>query len=207
MEQDVFDKTFRQNAGPRILYVHAGIQGCQAGDMRFLSRQLYRAIDDRNIDDELVMVQNFEGTEYLFYYFEFDRYNRGRNGMKAMITSFMSALTSHFYKDKDLELECSAGYLTRFKCWSLNDLITVFLRAQSSVFGRHINIMLGQIDQCDEEERQIFLQALLKRQRYNDLRTRLLITTTRADSSICELLPPESIISLENFSASLDESL
>lgn len=103
--------------------------------------------------------------------------------------------------------EFTEAYLKDFKCWSLRDLITIFLRVRISNGTKDMTIVLGQIDQCDEEERSMFLQAVLRRQKWNDRYFNLIITTTRQEKSIEGILPPNSVISLEECPLSLEAYL
>lgn len=169
--------------------------------MKRVSQQLYVAYD-------LVKKGENDRAPYFgCFYFEFDQHDSRRSGIRAMIISFLCTYSFRFGNDGDQMTEFTEAYLKDFKCWSLKDLITIFLRVRISNGTKDMTIVLGQIDQCDEEERSIFLQAVLRRQKWNDRYFNLIITTTRQEESIEGILPPDSVISLEECPLSLEAYL
>lgn len=200
LENDVFT-----NTGPKIVYLHAGGPSCQAVNMKLVSQELHFAMDLSSLSDIDLEYPGLPSKGC--FYFGFDRHDSRRNGIKAMITSFLCTFACRFWNDGDATLNWVAESLKKIKCWSLRDLVTMFLRVQKTGVMRGLPILLGQIDQCDEQERHVFLQAVLKRNSYNEFRTRLLITTTRPDDYICGILPPNSIINLSDYPLSLTKYL
>lgn len=200
IEHDLFDRTIHRRSGPKTVYIHAGHKH-QVIDMKSVSQQLYVAYD-------LIKKEENDRAPYFgCFYFEFDQHDSRRGGIRAMIISFLCTYSFRFWSDGDKGTEFTEAYLKEFKCWSLRDLITVFLRVQKTNGMKDMTIVLGQIDQCDEEERTIFLQYILRRQKSNDIYFNLIITTNRPEESIEQILPPDSIISLEECPLSLNAYL
>lgn len=200
IKHDLFDKTIFWRSGPKTVYIHAGHKH-RLVDMKSVSRQLYVAYD-------LVKKGENDRAPYFgCFYFEFDQRDIRRRGIRAMIISFLCTYSFRFGNDGDQGTEFTEAYLKKFKCWSLRDLVTVFLCVRITNGMKDMTMVLGQIDQCDEEERSIFLQAALRRQKSSDRYFNLIITTTRPEESIEGILPPDSIISLEECPLSLDAYL
>lgn len=181
------------------MYIHGGSR--QAVDMKFLSQQLSIGYDVVRND------QRAKAPGYGCFYYEFDRHDSRRSSIKAMIVSFVCTYAGRFWANADDVLEWFPKYMGRFNCWSLKDLLHVFLRVQQIDGMKCMPIILGQFDQCDEEERLIFLQAMIKRQERTELRLQLLITTARPEGFISGMMPPDSIISLDECPLSLDDFL
>lgn len=199
IEHDVFNEAIHQSPVMTILYIHGGSR--KAIDMKLVSQQLSVAEDIQR------HTQRPREPDYGCFYYEFDRHDSRRCSIKAMITSYVCTYAGHFWADEDDALEWFAQYMGRFNCWSLKDLLNVFLRVQQSNGMRARPVILGQIDQCDEKERLLFLQEMIKLQNRSEQRFQLIITTTRPEGFICEMLPPDSIISLDDCSLLLDEFL
>lgn len=200
IDHDVFANKVHFRSGPETVYLHAGDQHPTI-NMKAISQELYVAYD---------LVKRIETPRDPYFgcfYFEFDQHDSRRGGIQAMIVSFIRTYACRFWSDGDKGTEFSVAYLNKFKCWSLKDLITLFLRIQRSEAMKDMVIILGQFDQCDVAERSIFLEAVLKRQKWSDLFFTLIITTTRPEPFIYEVLPPESAISLEDCPLALGEYL
>lgn len=191
MEHDLSIKEIDENLFPKTFYIHAGSKGCQAIDIKLVSRQLCMAFEKVKDPEKNSPIMGC-------FYFEFNRHDSRRNGIKAMITSFICTCACRFWEDGDQVLRWSESYLSMFKCWSLNDLITLFLSVQKNIAMLQQAIILSQFDQCDEKERLIFLKAILRRQCRSDLMCHLTITTSRRDDSICDILPPNRVINLDD---------
>lgn len=183
----------------RAVYVHGGSR--EAIDMKLLSHQL-------SIGYDIIRESQFpRSPDYSCFYYEFDRHDSRRCSIKAMIISFVCTYAGRLRAGHDDVLEWFAQYMRRNNCWSLKDLLNVFLRVQRTGAMKTMPIILGQIDQCDEKERSVFLQAMIKLQDRTEERFQLLITTTRPEGSIFEILPPDSTISLDACPLPLDEFL
>lgn len=201
MEHDAFfEKGENQNLGPKTVYIHAGTRG-HVIDIKLASQQLCFAYDSRKKH------RNPTVPCYGCFYFEFHRHDSRRNGIKAMITSFLCTFVCRFWTAEQNIVRWSSQHLNRFSCWSLKDLIVVFLRVQETYDMKNMTIILAQIDHCDEQERIIFLEAILGKQSFSDVTSHFIITTSRPDDSISEILPPNSLISLDDCPLSLDEYL
>lgn len=124
-----------------------------------------------------------------------------------MITSYLCAFACRFWYNEDQEVRWLAEYLAMFQCWSLEDLVALFLSVHEVNSIKNVTILLGQLDQCDETGRQVFLEAIRKRQSYNEMDFKLIITTSGPEEFISSLLPPECIISLEECPLPLEEYL
>lgn len=201
MEHDLFLRTIQRHNGPKTIYIHAGSQGRQLIDIKLVSQQLWVAFEKTRAS------QKEASPASGCFYFEFDRHDSRRGGIKAMITSFICTCACRFWKDGDEVLTWSGQYLKTFKCWSLKDLITLFLRVQQSEGMKKQTIILGQLDQCDQEERLIFLKAVLRQQSRADFLFHILITTSIPDDLICDILPPDSVINLADCPLSREEHL
>lgn len=200
IEHDVFERAIYLKESPKIVYLHAG-QRHQVIDMKSVSQQLYIAYD-------LVKKDAGASDPYLgCFYFEFDQLDSKRRGIRAMIVSYLCTYVCRFWNDGAELSAYSAAYLRNFKSWSLKDLMILFLRVQQSPGMSDMTVILGQIDQCDEEERSIFLQTILRWQDWNEVYFNFLITTTEPEDSITEILPPDGVISLDDCPVSLDEYL
>lgn len=195
MEHEVVKDQLHQKKGPSTVYLHAGSSRHPAINMKTLSEQLYVAYD-------LVKSETRRHSPSLgCFYFEFDQHDSRRAGIKAMIVSFLCTYECRLW------LYDSLSHARTIDSWSLKHMISVFLEVQRTDSMSDITIILGRIDQCDEEERSIFLQALLERQTANDFFFRLLVTTTRPDELLCGTLPPGSIINLDDCSLPLSDYL
>ena len=195
LERDALKRQIDGKKGSRTVYLHAGSSGRHSIDMKFVSQQLYIAYD---------IVKNqtrWFSPCFGCWYFEFDQHDSRRSGVKAMIVSFMCTYSCRFLEDE------KPWYPRSPDSWSLKDLINVFLRVRATFSMRDITIVLGRLDQCDEDERSVLLQAILEQQNGNELVFKLLITTTRPEAFLCDLLPPGNIISLDDCPMSLDEYL
>lgn len=201
MEHDVFfEKGEHQNLGPKTVYIHGGRQG-NVIDIKLASQQLCFAYDSRKKN------QNPAVPCYGCFYFEFDRHDSRRDGIKAMITSFLCTFACRFWTGEPNIMGWSSQHLSRFSCWSLKDLIVVFLHVRETYDVKNLTIILAQIDHCDEQERTIFLEALLGKQSISDITSHFIMTTSRPDDFICEILPPNSIISLDECPLLLEKYL
>lgn len=196
----MFKRDIFPGQGPTTVFLHAG-HGQRAIDMKAVSRELYVACETIKRDEMKV------GPCLGCFYFEFDQFDSRRSGIRAMIISFVCTYVCRFWNDTTDEIVFSAEYLRKFKCWSLKDLIYLFLRVQINNSMNDMTIILGQIDQCDEDERSVFLQSILTRQKSNCFHFNIIITADRLESSLRQNLPPENVISLDEFPLSLDEYL
>lgn len=196
----MFERIIHLKESPKIVYLHAG-QRHQVVDMKSVSRQLYIAYD--LVKKDSGAMESHSGC----FYFEFDQFDSKRRGIRAMIISFLCTYVCRFWNDGGERTEFSAAYLRNFKSWSLKDLIFLFLHVQQSPGMKDLTVILGQIDQCDEEERSIFLQATLRWQGWSDNCFNFLITTTRHEDSISKILPSDGVINLDYFPRSLDNFL
>lgn len=196
----IFEREIRLREGLGTVYLHAGLRQRDI-DMKSVSRLLYAGYD--------ILIKENIGKKPKFgcFYFEFDQFDSRRRGIRAMIISFMCTYACRFWNDGGGETEFSAAYLRKFKCWSLKDLIYLFLRVQKADAMREMTLILGQIDQCDEDERSVFLQSILNRQKWNCFHFNVIITANTLENSLWEMLPPDSAISLDEFPLSLDEYL
>lgn len=200
IEHVLFEKCIRLRQRLGTVYLHAGHRQ-RVIDMKSVSRQLQVAYD--------IMIKDQIGKKPQIgcFYFEFDQFDSRRRGIRAMIISFMCTYACRFRNDGAGETESSIAYLRKFKCWSLKDLIYLFLRVQKAEAMRDMTIILGQIDQCDEDERSVFLQSVLNRQKWNCLHFNIIITANTLEGSLWEMLPPDNVISLDEFPLPLDEYL
>lgn len=179
--------------GSKTVYLHGGSSRYQDIDMRTVSRQLYVAYD-------LVKSEGRRTSPcYGCFYFEFDQHDSRRAGIKSMIVSFICTYECRLWQYG------RRSHARSIDTWSLKHMISVFLEVQQTYIMRDITIILGRVDQCDEKERSIFLEALLERQNANDFHFNLLVTTTRPEESLCGILQPDSIISLDDCSLSLSD--
>lgn len=195
MENEVLKNQLCQKREAKTVYLHAGSSRHQAIDMKTMSQQLYVAYDLFKSEERRT------SPCYGCFYFEFDQHDSRRAGIKAMIVSFLCAYECRLWQSDSLSLAWS------IETWSLKHMIGVFLNVQRTSTMRDITIILSRIDQCDDNERSIFLQAILERQNANDISFNLLLTTTKPDEFLCGILPPGSIISLDDCSLSLSDYL
>lgn len=205
IEHDAFQELHKK-PGPQTVYIHAGLQGAQAVDMKAITEKLYIAyeyVKDEDIGPTGTGGQPGEAA----FYFEFDRNDSRRSSIEAMVTSYICAFACRFWYNEEHEVRWSAEYLAVFRCWSLEDLVVLFLNAHEANSMKNVTVILGQFDQCDEAGRQVFLAALRRRQSYNEIDFKLVITTNRPEESISEVLPPGCSISLDDCPLPLEEYL
>lgn len=202
IEHPVLQRQIHQKKGSRTVYLHCGSRGRQDMiDIILVSQQLYVAYDFvKNTEHPLAPDQGC-------FYFEFDKYDNGRAGMKAMIVSFISIYLSRFCYDGSTYPAWLARYLNNEMTWSLKVLIILFLKLQSAPGMSALTIILGRIDHCAEEERSIFLKEILKHQNCCDSHFDLVITTAEPDDLICGILPPNNVVSLEDYPLSIDDQM
>lgn len=201
VEHEAHQRQIRRDTGSRTVYLHAGSRSSEGIDMKLVSQHLHVAYDSRKRD-----LDAFAPCLGCFY-FEFDRRDSRRAGIRDMIASFVCTHACRFWSQEDTMLSWCSAHMAAFNSWSLKHLINVFLGVRGGWAVNDMTIILGQIDHCDEEERNIFIQAVLERQIHNDTPFNLVLTTTRPDGFLCEVLPPESVISLSDCPLSLDEYL
>ncbi|KAH8765998.1 ankyrin repeat-containing domain protein [Diaporthe sp. PMI_573] len=194
IEHDALQKQLCQRIGPRTLHLHAGSSRHEVIDMKLVSQQLYNAY-------ELAKREMWQTPDFGCFYFDFDQHDSRRAGIKAMIVSFLCTYECR------LQSHESPSHPRSIDTWSLKQMISVFLEVQATPNMKDLTIILGRIDQCDEKERSIFLQAVLEHQRDNELYFNLLITTTGPEGFLCDILPPGSTINLDDCSLPLNDYL
>ena len=182
-------KTFKDGVGPRVLYVHGGKN--HTSKMPQLSQYLYTDYESGNRDDERVDFQKCT------FYFEFDKRDSRYKTITSMLVSFLNELVWRFWQDNGTKLAPAFEYLDNNHCWSLQDLFHLFNQLRECQCSTRLTLFLSCFDQCDEREREWFIQKILKRQNHCDTTFRIIITSGGPDSILGRSLPESCILSLD----------
>ncbi|KAL1868907.1 hypothetical protein Daus18300_005743 [Diaporthe australafricana] len=199
MEHESYKTRGNPNLKPQIIYVNPGKKAGHIIDMKLVSQQL-------SFGHDSALAREIGRPSMGCFYFEFDRYDSRRSGIKAMINSFICTMACRFWDCERLVICRCADYLSRSKSWSLQDMLNLFTIVHRSC--REVNkmtIILAQFDHCDERERMRFLYTMFQLQRRSEKLSSFILTTARPNDLLCEKLPPQSVISLDECPMSLAE--
>lgn len=190
MAHSFFETTSNRDLKPQTLYIHPGNRSHV--DIKLVSKQLSFSYDKLRID--VFRSKPERGC----FYFEFDRHDSRRSGLKAMITSFICSLVCRFGWFDQAVVRMCQEYLSRHQSWTWIDLTNMFQMVLERCSTVEMTMVLVQIDHLEDFEVQKLSYIMKRLQNFKERPIRCIMTTTKPLDLICEDVGPQNVINLED---------
>ncbi|KAI1128725.1 putative ankyrin repeat protein [Nemania abortiva] len=177
--------------GPRLMHLHG--DGSPWVNISKLSRLFHAHYDS-----------NTELPHESVIYFEFDKWDSRYNTMASMLAYLINALVWRFGTHSKKTITEELKFLSDTCSWSLEDLYHLYNRLRLAAPG--LTLFIGCFDQCPMDQRQWFLRRTVEHQGYNDVRSRIILSTSTLDSLAVEKLPNKSRINLADCPATRESN-
>ncbi|KAM0348148.1 hypothetical protein ACHAP4_011103 [Fusarium culmorum] len=177
-------KDMDKKMGPQLLHIEASRQDPKRVAM--LSQHLY------TLHEYETASYWDEDPKSTSFYFEFVRSDHRYNNIRSMLLTFISHAAWHYSCDSNLyHVQKMLAQLENYGFWSLTHLFQLFSTFRSWTNASRLVIFLGSFDECIEDDRRWFLDALKEDQSRGDIDYCVVITTGGSDE-ISKLLINES---------------
>ncbi|KAM0514996.1 hypothetical protein ACHAPE_006318 [Trichoderma viride] len=163
----------KQKLGPNYLHLHGS--GCSLVDISEVSCLLYADYDSK--------VSSVTGSlEKSMVYFEFDQNDSRYRSISSLLTYLINSILWHFWpKCENLAYE-ELTFLSDMSSWTDKDLYHIYSRLMSRLASTlDVTFFISCFDQCPEEQRQWFMNHIIREQKYNKASCRIIISTSSSD--------------------------
>ncbi|CAG1991720.1 unnamed protein product, partial [Fusarium graminearum] len=175
--------------GPQLLHVEADEQDPRR--VALLSQYLY------TLNEHETVSSWDEDPKGRSFYFEFVRSDQRYNNIRSMLLTFISHAAWHYSHDSYLyHVQTMLSQLENYRFWSLTHLFQLFSTFRSWTNASRLVIFLGSFDECIEDDRRWFLDALKEDQSRGDIDYCVVITTGGSDEISKSLINESKTISL-----------
>ncbi|KAH7186028.1 ankyrin repeat-containing domain protein [Fusarium flagelliforme] len=188
--QDIY-KALDTKLGPQILHIQCNEQ--ESARVSMLTQHLYTKYE---YDSSILWWDDPKGR---CFYFEFVRSDNRYNNIRSMLLTFINQAAWHYSLDSNLHhIQKMLAQLQDYGSWSLPHLFQLFSTFRSWTDAAGVVIFLACFDDCVEEERRWFLEALKEDQARGDINYCLVFTTKGPDEISSALIDRSQVLSLQN---------
>ncbi|CAG7562043.1 unnamed protein product [Fusarium equiseti] len=185
-EQPAYISFKKKNFGLNYLHIHG--DGNPSVDITEVSRLLYPHLD--------ASIALGHPTKAILY-FEFDHHDSRYRSLTSMLIYLVNAILWHFWPNSELLASKQLTFLNDTRSWTVDDLYQIFTKLRYRLISsQDLTFFISCFDQCPEDQRQWFMDRLLKESSYREASLRIIISTSSADEVDIESVAPNRVVNV-----------
>jgi ankyrin repeat protein len=192
-KQEPYISFSRPGGGVRVLNLYTN--GNSLIDISEVSRLFYFDFDSDNTHPYETVLNSPRMTAY----FEFDQHDSRYNTISSLLIYLLNIFVWRFWPGSEELISTELRFLSHTNAWSHEDLFHLYSTLRNGGRGsKLLTIFVSCFDQCPKDQRDWFLERIVKEQSYSDTTYRLIVSSSAKDDLVEGSFPNETCINLDD---------